>query len=150
MNPPASDFLREVLAQMRKASTWFRASVDACRPLVAQEELTDRDWERLEALTSRFARLCDLIVHKVFRALDRFELEPPGTLLDVMNRAERRGLIATVDEIRAMKDLRNDIAHEYVEAALRGLSGEVLESAPRLLEISARTDEYASRLLASE
>ena len=50
-----------------------------------------------------------------------------------MNRAERRGLIGAVDEMRALKDLRNEIAHEYVEAALRGLSGEVLTSASKLL-----------------
>ena len=78
MKPAAAEFLSETLEQMRKAAAWLRSSCDACRPLLPQETLTEREWERLEALTSRFARLCDLIVHKVFRALDRYELESPA------------------------------------------------------------------------
>jgi hypothetical protein len=42
----------------------------------------DAEWDQLEALAGRFARLTDLIIHKLLRALDRYKLEDTGTLLD--------------------------------------------------------------------
>src|SRR5262245_14706280 len=56
--------------------------------------------ESCEALTSRFARLCDLLVQRLFRTLDQVELTDEGTVLDRLNRAEKRGLIASADEWR--------------------------------------------------
>ena len=47
----------------------------------------------MENLTSRFSRTIDLIVNKVFRSIDYVELEDSGTLIDVVNRAEKRELI---------------------------------------------------------
>ena len=47
----------------------------------------------MENLTSRYSRTIDLIVNKVFRSIDYVELEDSGTLIDVVNRAEKRELI---------------------------------------------------------
>lgn len=66
--------------------------------------------ESVEAFSSRFARTVDLLVNKVLRSLDRMELKPEGTLLDVVNRAEKRGFVARAAELREMKDVRNIIA----------------------------------------
>jgi len=148
MKPAAArEYLEETLEQMQKASAWLQRSRRLCQDLTAQTELEESDWDKLETLSGRFARLCDLIIHKVFRALDRYELEPPGTLLDVLNRAERRRLIDSVDDMRALKDLRNEIAHEYAEDDLRRLHEEIMRGCPRLLDVVRRIDEYAARLL---
>jgi uncharacterized protein YutE (UPF0331/DUF86 family) len=69
--------------------------------------------ESAEAFTSRFARVVDLLVNKVLRSLDRLELKPEGTLLDVLHRAEKRGLVERSIVLREMKDVRNIIAHDY-------------------------------------
>lgn len=69
--------------------------------------------ESVEAFTGRFARAVDLLVNKVLRSLDRLEMKPHGTLLDVVNRAEKRGFIDSADELREMKDIRNIVAHDY-------------------------------------
>lgn len=57
--------------------------------------------ERVEAYTGRFARVVDLLVNKVLRALDRHELAGEG--------------------FRAMKEVRNIIAHDYSGAELAAL-----------------------------
>ncbi|MEW5888531.1 MAG: hypothetical protein AB1768_05705 [Pseudomonadota bacterium] len=49
--------------------------------------------ERLESLTSRFARLTDLLIQQVFRVADRLDQLEEGTPIDRLNRAERRGWI---------------------------------------------------------
>ena len=46
----------------------------------------------------------------MLRSLDRVELKPEGTLLDVVNRAEKRGFVGQSEELREMKDVRNMIA----------------------------------------
>ena len=81
----------------------------------ALEPATEKQLESAEAFTGRFARSVDLLVNKVLRALDRVELKPEGTLLDVVNRAEKRGLVERAEELREMKDVRNMIAHEADE-----------------------------------
>jgi len=43
------------------------------------------------------------------------EFENQGTLVDVVNNAHKRGLFEDVEELRIMKDVRNTIAHEYIE-----------------------------------
>jgi hypothetical protein len=142
----ALENLQTVLAQTCKAKSWLERSYAAGLPLREKTELTEADWDCLETLSGRYARLCDLIVHKLFRALDRFEIEPPGTILDSLNRAERRGLIDSVDEMRALKDLRNEIAHEYAEEDLRGLHAELLASCPKLFKIVEAANRYVERL----
>ena len=57
------------------------------------QDATERQLESAEAFTGRFARAVDLLVNKVLRSLDRAELRADGTLLDVVNRAEKRGFV---------------------------------------------------------
>ena|ERR1017187_3010487 len=71
---------------------------------------TEQQLESAEAFTGRFARAVDLLVNKVLRSLDRVELKSEGTLLDVVNRAEKRGFVGQAEELREMKDVRNMIA----------------------------------------
>ena len=80
------------------------------------KDATEKQLESAEAFTGRFARSVDLLVNKVLRSLDRVELKPEGTLLDVVNRAEKRGFLNRSEELREMKDVRNMIAHDYAGA----------------------------------
>jgi hypothetical protein len=41
--------------------------------------------------------MLDVILNKVFRSIDAIELEDGGTLLDVVNRAEKRGIIDSAE-----------------------------------------------------
>ena len=81
----------------------------------ALEPATEKQLASAEPFRGRFARSVDLLVNKVLRALDRVELKPEGTLLDVVNRAEKRGLVEHAEELREMKDVRNMIAREAAE-----------------------------------
>jgi uncharacterized protein YutE (UPF0331/DUF86 family) len=65
--------------------------------------------------------MVDLLVNKALRALDRYELAGEGTLLDVLHRTEKRGLIDDAEVFRAMKEVRNIIAHDYSGTELKDL-----------------------------
>jgi hypothetical protein len=105
-------------------------------------ELSVGERESCEALTSRFARLNDFLVQRVFRTLDQIELMDEGTPLDRLQRAEARGVILSAERWRELRLLRNAIAHDYlIESADRVLR-ESLMAAPELLQTVQRLLRY--------
>lgn len=145
MTPPdARVWLRAALDDLAQArehlafSSARVAGIDFARRAPTPEEL-----ERIEAYTSRFARVVDLLVNKALRALDRYELADEGTLLDVLHRAEKRGLIGDAEAFRAMKEVRNIIAHDYSGTELKDLLGFCREREPVLNAACDRVRDYA-------
>ena len=139
--------LAETLRQLDDGARWLRRSYTRCRKASAKRDLTPADLDALEALTGRYARVSDMILQKLFRGLDAIELEDQGTLLDALNRAEKRGLIDSAADFREIRELRNEIAHEYAQENLRPLFDNVLERTPALLEIIRRSRDYCRRYL---
>lgn len=122
-----------------------RSRVDLVLQAGAGGALSVEQRESCEALTSRFARLCDLLVQRLFRTLDQIELADEGTVLDRLNRAEKRGIIASASEWRELRELRNAIAHDYlIESSDRVLKDALLQ-APKLMDAVAELDAYAHR-----
>ncbi|MCG2767571.1 MAG: hypothetical protein L6435_04220 [Anaerolineae bacterium] len=103
----------------------------------------DAEWERWDALTVRFARLSDILTQRVFRAIDRVEFLPAGaTFIDRINRAEKRGNIRSVYEWKEIREIRNQIVHDYATAYLLPLLRDVVQYIPELLECVGRLGEY--------
>jgi hypothetical protein len=48
-----------------------------------------------------------------------------------------------------MKELRNEIVHEYLPSGLAELRPDLLRDSPQLLEVAARTVGHVNRLLPS-
>jgi len=83
-----------------------------------------------------------VIVHKLLRALDRYELEETGSLLDAANRSVKRGLIESTSELRDLKDIRNEIVHEYAIDDLAGLYADIYHATLGLLALVDRIRGY--------
>jgi hypothetical protein len=81
------------------------------------EELTEdvELSERIDAFVSRFGRLQDTLGDKVLPSLLKLLGERPGAFVDNLDRAERLGWIDSVDEWMSMRQLRNQMVHEYIE-----------------------------------
>ena len=71
--------------------------------------------ERLDAFVSRFGRLQDTVGDKLLPALLTALAEKPGAAIDNLDRAEKLGLIDSVDTWMAMRKLRNQMVHAYIE-----------------------------------
>lgn len=84
----AEVIIAQGLMELHNASKILRHSYDKCRRIGLQEGLNADELESFEALTSRFARLSDMIIQKMFRLLDHSELEESGTARDRINRAK--------------------------------------------------------------
>lgn len=87
----------------------------------------------------------DILLNKVLRSLGILELEEPLRKLDVVIRAEKRGLVEDYNTLIEMKDLRNELAHEYIEETLKFRLEEVLEKSLKLLEITENLKQYMEK-----
>jgi hypothetical protein len=85
-------WLGDELINLELAAAHLRFSLDRSRELIDQPVWSLEELERLESLTSRFARLADLLVQRVLRLIDDLELSPRDSVLDRIQRAEKRGL----------------------------------------------------------
>lgn len=141
MSDPARQYLEEVWKTCNQARKWLARS-HGLSPTPPFENLKPEDCDQLEALAGRFARLVDLFLQKLMRALDRFELEETGSLLDTANRAVKRGLVGDVEILRELKDLRNEVAHEYLVDDLEALYEEIYKATPILFMILDRLEAY--------
>ena len=109
--------------------------------------LSYEELEIFEALTSRFAKLSDIIIQKIFRLLDILDLEDEGSIRDRLNRAEKKGIIHSADAFVDIRILRNEIAHEYKSETIYEIFEKVLEKTPMLLESINMIESYAQRYL---
>lgn len=71
--------------------------------------------ERVEAFVGRFGRLQDTIGDKFLPVFLMALGEMPAAAIDNLDKAERLGLIASADEWMALRRLRNQMVHEYIE-----------------------------------
>lgn len=134
-----------IVSQVKQAEKHFKISYQRCKKIGLEGPHNEDHLIEFEALTGRFARLVDLLIHKFFRAIDTVELVEGGTLIDVINRAEKRGLIDSALELRALKDLHNDIAHEYLAEKLTEMHTEVYQSVPKLLTMIKNSIAYSQK-----
>ncbi len=71
--------------------------------------------ERVEAFVGRFGRLQDTIGDKLLPLLLAALGETPGAAIDNLDRAERLGLLESTEAWLVMRQIRNQMVHEYVE-----------------------------------
>jgi len=71
--------------------------------------------ERVEAFVGRFGRLQDTVGDKLLPLLLGALGEKTSAAIDNLDRAERLGLLQSADEWMTMRNLRNQMVHEYVE-----------------------------------
>lgn len=109
------------LAEIVQAEARHLRATDArlfSEPMTPQRAAHMRDdldlSERADAFVVRFGRLQDTLADKMLPELLRWLAEPVGAAIDNLNRAERLGWIASVEQWLVVRRLRNRMIHEYV------------------------------------
>lgn len=131
---------------LEKQLFWIEISFDECSKIGLKEKYSIDEFGKFETLCSRYSRGIDFLIRKIFRSLDEYEFENQGSLVDVVNNAHKRGLFENIEELRIMKDIRNTIAHEYIEDELTEVFDEVLLYTEKLIQIINTTLEYMKKL----
>jgi hypothetical protein len=134
-------FLEQQLQLAEKAHLWLEYSLEQSASLKELQPHSKSDYDVLEALASRYSRFVDILINKLFRALDQFELMESGTLIDTIHRAEKRGLM-TMETAREIKELRNRIVHEYDPDMIEKLAADIINYSHEALKIHRNLDAY--------
>ncbi|MBT2787293.1 MULTISPECIES: hypothetical protein [unclassified Halomonas] len=96
--------------------------------LFAEEKLITQTWVEtlddqpqeavfLEAFVSRFGRMQDTLADKLLPRWLQALAEKPGSQIETLNRAERLGVVNSVEGWLIARKLRNQLVHEYMENA---------------------------------
>lgn len=141
----AIKILKENLEILKNTLIWLERSYSICKKIGIKPDYNPEEFDDMETLASRFSRVSDIVIQKIFRSIDEVELENKGTLLDLVNRAHRRGIIDSVDTLREIRDLRNQIVHEYVNIGLQKVFIDILEFTPILIKICNNIFDYCKR-----
>ena len=136
------------IEQLVRASDYLRECCHICGEITHGHPFTSAELREFEALTARFARLADLLLQKVLRYIGTVEANDAGTIIDIMNRAEKQRIADSAEDLSEIRELRNEIAHEYATRDIEDVGRDVLLRSPTLLTISERAIQYAKELTA--
>lgn len=145
-------YMAEQLVLSGKAAATLKyshARVSGFIPLPESSNLDEIEpelLERLEALAARFARLADILIQKLFRAIDAIELVDESSLLDRLARMEKRGLIENAAEWRQIRKLHNQVARDYTVENLRSLCNDIFSYSSNLITLVPHIERYTERI----
>ena len=134
--------LKDEIEAMNNAVKVLSDSYTRCKEIIEKQKYDIDDLEKFEALTSRFARLSDILLQKIWRSLFIAELEEDGSARDRVNKAEKKGLIDDADEFINIRKLRNKIAHDYTHFNVKDTYEQVLFFSPVLLGAVQKLHDY--------
>jgi hypothetical protein len=122
---------RQVLGQ---AMPSFIRSIEKCHAFDLETPISFEVEESFDALTSKFARVSDIFTQKVLNSFLILLREDAPTFLDRMNLCEKLGIIPSVNDLIAIRDLRNLIARQYLTENLLEVYKESLNLSLKLLQ----------------
>lgn len=91
----------------------LKASFTKCRNIGVKEKYNFEEQESFDSLSSRFARTSDIYTQKILKTIFILLREHPKSFIDNANLAEKLEIIPSADELIIIRDLRNEIVHEY-------------------------------------
>jgi uncharacterized protein with HEPN domain len=139
----------ENLVLLHKSVIALDYSYDKCRAIGEKEKFDLEQQESFEALTARFARTSDILTQKVFKTLFILLQENIKTIIDAANLLEKLAVLESADDLLNVRELRNQIAHEYVESDVKALFFDVLRYVPEIKKIINNVTAYYHKHLSS-
>ena len=127
---------------LKQALPSFERSLVKCRDLDFSLPISFETEESLDALSSKFSRVSDIFTQKALKSLIFVLREDAPTFLDRMNLCEKLGIIPSAEELIAIRDLRNIIAHEYLSENLVEIYMEIVELSDSLLKAILETERF--------
>jgi hypothetical protein len=124
----------------------FLRSLEKCRVFDLEAPLSFEVEESFDALTSKFARVSDIFTQKVLKSFVILTREDAPTFMDRMNLCEKLGVIPSAEDLIDIRDLRNQIAHEYLSNNLVEVYHECLLLSDKLMAAIRSSDPATKRL----
>ncbi len=137
--------LSEEFDMLEKAIHTLKLSVNKCIAIYNKTDYSFEDLESFDSLTSKFSRASDLYTQKIIRTIGILLHEPFVPFIDMLNQAEKLSIIYSADQLFEIRDLRNQITHEYLPDAITELVPDVLEYAILLEKNFKTTKQFINK-----
>ena len=125
-NRLAVDLLKQHTALLIKSLDTLKRSVKKAESIGQKPQYSFEEMETFDSLAAKFSRTADIFTQKVVRTAWMLLHEGFMPFIDMMNKAEKIMLIDSADQIIEIRDLRNQISHEYIPEAIQELIPEVI------------------------
>jgi len=112
----------------------LKLSVSKCEKIGIKKSYTFEELESFDSLTSKFSRTSDIFTQKVLRTAWMLLHESFVPFIDMMNNSEKIQILCSADKMIEIRDLRNQVSHEYIPEAIRELVPEVIELSSDLID----------------
>jgi hypothetical protein len=129
-----TELLQSEWELLTAAVNTLELSIRKCQSIGLKEIYTFEELESFDSLTSKFNRTSDIFTQKVLRSVWMLLHESFVPFIDMMNKSEKMLILRSADQMIGIRDLRNQIAHEYIPEAIRDLVPEVIELTSQLTE----------------
>jgi hypothetical protein len=133
--------------QSRLHSAWEEAITFGPLQEGSVDELNDEQVRTLDQLLFRFGKLQDAIGTRLLPATLQLvqEWHDNEPFLDKLNRAEKLGLLSSVEQWQMLRELRNQTAHEYPDQPelMRANLSRLLAEVPVLEKIHQQLSAWA-------
>jgi hypothetical protein len=126
-------YLKYNLDLLLKSQISLLQSIEKCKNIDLNNTLTFENQESFDSLTSKFSRVSDILTQKVLKSLIILYREDCKTFIDRANFLEKIGIVQDSNILINIRDLRNEISHEYIEEDLRDLYKRTLEYSGELI-----------------
>lgn len=130
---------------LKQAVPSFERSLVKCRDFDFSSPISFEIEESLDALSSKFSRLSDIYTQKILKTIIFLLREDAPTFLDRVNLCEKLGIIPSAEELIAVRDLRNMIAHEYLSENLVEIYMEIIRLSDSLLKAILETEKFCTK-----
>ncbi len=135
------ELLNEELVLLDKAEYWLNRSHELAKPINFEQELSEKEFDILDNLATRFMRYYEVLINRVLRTLLELLGESQKTKIDTFNKAESLQLCDSAEKLNTSRITRNKIAHEYSIEDWITIYQEVLGGINELRVISKRVKE---------
>jgi hypothetical protein len=110
----------------------LRRSLQKCRDIGIKEIYSFEESEAFDSLSSKFARTSDIYTQKVLRSIFFLLHEGNLSFIDLAHRAEALNIISNADDLLMVRDVRNQISHEYDDSSLNMIYSRIFDLAQSL------------------
>ena len=134
--------LKNDLAHLGIAVESLRLSFAKCKNIGIKNSYNFEEQESFDSFTSKFSRTSDIYTQKILKTIFFLLRENPKSFIDKANLAEKFEIIPSADDLISIRDLRNEIVHEYILEELPKIYEEIFAKYSKLISAIDKTKEF--------
>ena len=133
------------IQNIEKSLIVFKYSLNKAKEIGIKEEYNMEELEIFESLTGRYSRTADILTQKIIKTIFMIMQEDAKTFIDRCNLCEKLEIVENADILYNIRNLRNEIAHEYVSNDITEIFNLLLLFSDNLLDTIKNTKIYIDK-----